>query len=213
MKKRILLLPFAIGMLWFLTGCPSPGLKCNDPYPKKLIPVQVTFEPARDSLRLGDTLFLKCSIPTKLLPPGESDSINVAQAKEVISALILRELILKDKSLLNASSNFVYLNLQGRIQVDPSKQEFENAWQPLIFRKAPGSYNLEIGLVTRRKGIYDVGIMSGSINGRQGKDDCGIPITISVANPDPHHYYLEEIRFSDPNAIPIPNIHYLFKVF
>jgi hypothetical protein len=55
--------------------------------------------------------------------------------------------------------------------------------------------------------------MSGSISVRQGKDDCGVPLSMTVANVDPHHYYLKKVLFGDPNGVDIPNIHYLFKVY
>jgi hypothetical protein len=208
-KNRLILWLAFLPLLGVLGGCPSIGDECDGPNPDQVL-AQAFFSPGTDSLRLGDTLYLRCSVPRKVALAGTTDSLDLSGARGASAALILREIIMADKSLANASASFGYVNLMGSILVDLSKQR-ENAFQPLTFGAGPGRLELEIGLVTKKRGIYDLGVMSGGINGLSGKEECGVALGITVGNPDPHYHYLAPLRGGSVEGI--PNIHFVFKVY
>jgi len=104
------------------------------------------FFPEKDSVQVGDTLYLSCVIKKSDLPD------NLKQEENLGGNLIISDIDSFQSAHRGAVANFNFINIQGSLYTDP-KLNPDNVKQ-IRFVQVDTSYNLLVGLVTLKSGSY-----------------------------------------------------------
>jgi hypothetical protein len=200
---------FIIAAALILTGCPTPV--CLNPNPTYSFAVTAHFTPERDSIRVGDTLYLVSEFPSTMIPVGGDQPVDYSNSTGIGNNLGIRKLE-PSRVITGAVFDFDYISIDGEIYNSRDIPSPERV-QQLRYGEKSGMYRLKIGMIPKAKGIYSLAIgFSGLSNGRKSGDKCtkaSFPTT--VANEDPHLHYLS--THTDTPSEELPPIHYLFKVY
>ncbi|HTJ47833.1 MAG TPA: hypothetical protein VL443_00155 [Cyclobacteriaceae bacterium] len=192
----------AIVML-VVTGCPS---NCGSSLDAKYsFSATSQFSPATDSIKFGDTLYLSSSIPFKLIDGNTKTEINYKDGSEIGSVLGIAELVKGENLPQDAVDKFDYTEVKGKIYNDKSIPN-PNGTQQLTYQKNSDGYELLVGLIPKKKGIYVLGVR----NGLSSTNKCqSASFDITVSNADVHSYY-----YYNTLGIPLEGQHgYCFKVY
>lgn len=194
-------------LLLTLTGCPSVCTETTYSFA-----VTAAFSPQNDSIQVGDTLFLTSTFPSKLpdrLSGKEVDYVNASN----LGTSIFVDLLPDNKSaLVDAVSNFDYVSRKGRIYTDPTVPSPTRVSQ-LQYQQIATNYELSVGFIARKKGIYCLTVSSGYSTGKINTDCDKASFDISLVNTDQHLQYLS--RYLNTSTVPDYNARgsYCFKVY
>jgi hypothetical protein len=192
-----------------LTGCPTP--MCLNPNPSYSFEVTAEFTPEKDSIRVGDTLYLVSEFPSTMIPAGSTQPVDYSRSTGISNILNVNKLE-PNRVIADAVFDFDYINIDGEIY-NSRDIPSPNRVQQLRYEEKSGMYRLKVGLIPKAKGIYSLATgFSGLSNGRKSGDKCtkaSFPTT--VTNEDPHLHYLSTHTDTPPEEL--PPIHYLFKVY
>lgn len=148
----------------------------------------VTVTPDNDSIRVGDTLWLKSVIPTRLTElyvNGDSSTINFSGASNVATDFHLNVAIRSD-TLIGGIDSFEYLPVKGHIKANSL---IPHAGKTVSYIEDGGSYQFVCGLIAMKKGIYALSY----IDIYQAHIKCLFAsIQVIMDNPDNHIYYLAD---------------------
>lgn len=173
-------------LISLLTACPSV---CPDAVYS--FEVTATYSPEKDSIQVGDTLYLTSSFPTKL-PAGNSNQL-IDYSNAVIGGNVFFDEIPMDKSSLKSAVNsFLIFSTKGQIYTDTSVPSPERIKQTR-YQQTGTTYELLFGFVPRKKGLFCLTLSSGYSTGKpnDGCDSAGF--SISLTNTDQHLHYLTDI--------------------
>lgn len=200
---------FIIAACLILTGCPTP--MCLNPNPTYSFEVTAHFTPEKDSIRVGDTLYLVSEFPSTMIPVGADQPVDYSSSTGIGNVLKINKLE-PNRVISDAVFDFDYISIDGEIYNSRGIPSPDRV-QQLRYEEKSGMYMLKIGMIPKAKGIYSLAIgFSGLSNGRKSGDKCtkaSFPTT--VANEDPHLHYLS--THTDTPLEELPPIHYLFKVY
>lgn len=194
-------------LLLTLTGCPSVCTETTYSFA-----VTATFSPQKDSIQVGDTLFLTSTFPNKLTDRLSGKEINYANATNLGTSIFV-DLLPGDKSaLVDAVSSFDYVSKKGRIYTDPTVPSPTRVSQ-LQYQQIATNYELSIGFIARKKGVYCLTVSNGFSVGRINTDCDKASFDIELANTDQHLQYLS--RYLNTSTVPDYNARgsYCFKVY
>jgi hypothetical protein len=192
-----------------LTRCPTP--MCLNPNPTYSFEVTAEFTPEKDSIRVGDTLYLVSEFPSIMIPVGGDQPVDYSNSTGIGNTLGINKLE-PNRVISDAVYNFDYISIDGEIYNSRDIPSPDRV-QQLRYVEKSGMYRLKVGLIPKAKGIYSLGIgFSGLSNGRKSGDKCTkASFPTSVTNEDPHLHYLS--THTDTPLEELPPIHYLFKVY
>lgn len=180
-----------VALTIILTSCPSPCIEAVYNFR-----VQVAITPALDSVKVGDTLFLKSSFPTTLFDYQTKIQVDYSNARAIGGTLGLSDLFKIDTLGSNSDSStikyFEYANIQGRIY---NSKDVPIHWRvnQTEYVERNGQYQLLIGIIPQKRGIYGLGVSDALSNGREGVKNCEkANFEVAVTNPDKHLYLYEQ---------------------
>jgi hypothetical protein len=104
------------------------------------------FYPEKDSMRVGDTLFLSCIIIKSDLPD------HVTHAENLGGNLIISSIDSFLVSSRGAVAQFDYVNLEGSLYT--LNNTSPGNVKQVQYLETDSSFNLKVGLVTLRSGLY-----------------------------------------------------------
>ena len=147
-----------------------------------------------DSINIGDTIYLVSTFPTKLLDQNSGREINYINAISLGSDLRIGKLEDNNPVPIDAVAEFNYFSLKGRIYNDKSIPS-PNGVQQLTYQEMDSNYELKIGMIPLKKGIYAVGVGNGISAGRKTYKSCEkAAFDISLNNTSQHIYYYQRWR-------------------
>ena len=161
--------------------------------------------PDKDSIRIGDTIWIEINTPTQLKDIQSGRIINYSEAENLGSGISLAELIEKD-SIKDAANDFSYILKKG-ISVD---NPLINKVREFVFVEENNAFLFKIGVVPKKRGIYKM-FVSNAANVYRKNDKCTkASFEINFENTNQHLYF---------NKIVLPYYNlpqgggvYLFKV-
>jgi hypothetical protein len=171
-----------------------------------------SFYPVLDSIKIGDTIFFSCEIPTKLgyisNNAGDSAFYDFSGASNVRTDLNISAFPVKD-FITSAIDSFIYV--PGFGSFTPNTIQGSGA-QVITFQELSDKYMFSIGMIAQKKGIYGIAI----IDIFQAEKKClDIAVGITLDKNIDQHFYLVQNLYNDGRPIePIDQTHsYWFKVY
>jgi hypothetical protein len=144
MKKVIIL----IGLAYFIVincGCPKPCIEANYSFA-----VNSQIIPDKDSVHVGDTIFLSSSFSDKLLDQSSGIVIDYSDAVDIGSAVSVIKLNIGDTVATDAVFDFNYLSINGKVYNDRSIPRPDGV-QQLTYQEAGGKLYFEGRINTKTK--------------------------------------------------------------
>lgn len=148
------------------SGCPKSCIEANYAF---LVNAQVS--PDRDSINVGDTIYITSSFPAKLIDQGTGAEINYTGAKKIGSTLGVGKLKMGSAIPVDAVFDFSYIAIKGNVYNDRGIAS-PDAVQQLTYQDSNNTYELKVGLIAKVKGTYALGIGNGLSVGRSGVKNC-----------------------------------------
>ncbi|MEJ7693185.1 hypothetical protein [Daejeonella sp.] len=148
------------------SGCPKSCIEANYSFS-----VNAQVGPDRDSINVGDTIYITSSFPAKLIDQGTGAEINYTGAKKIGSTLGVGKLKLGSAIPVDAVFDFSYISIKGNVYNDRGIAS-PDAVQQLIYQDSNNTYELKVGLIAKVKGTYALGIGNGLSVGRSGVKNC-----------------------------------------
>ncbi len=158
----------------------------------------------KESFNLGDTLFL--TITCLVLQKNNNVGQNIAfkKAANLGTSIGFGELI--QPEVKEAANDFNFILLKGRVANNLNT----NAIREYIFSENDFSYNLTLGIIPKKRGIFSIGL-SNANNVYRVDDKCTkANYRIFFDATEQHSYLLKQVLGVEPPAP--PNGTYFFKV-
>lgn len=175
-----------VTLIFLQTGCPSP-LGCPNVVHQFAVTAQ--FTPQRDSVRVGDTLYLSSSFPTTLIDVRSGEQVAYSNAKDMGSSIFVKEIPANKSSLNGAVDSFSFTAIKGRIYNDITVPVPEGVNQ-LSYQQSGANYELLVSIAPRRKGVFCLVTGNGLSNGRPNMSCDKAAFDIRLINTNQHLYYL-----------------------
>ncbi len=190
------------------SGCPKPCVESSYSFA-----VSSQINPDIDSVRVGDTVFLSSSFSNRLTNQSTGMTIDYSGASDIESTLSIAELIPGDSIPKGSVYDFKYASLIGIIYNSTSIPSPETV-QQLKYQEAGNNYQLKIGLIPQRKGVFALGIGNGLSNARAKSGKCEkASFDFTLANTSQHIYFFKSWR-PGYNLSPSDTLKlYCFKVY
>lgn len=185
-KSQINTTLLGVVLILCLTSCPGPRV-CPDATYRFV--VTATFTPERDSIRMGDTLYLSSSFSTKLLDVNSGREVDYSNATKVGSILFVQEIPQDKLPIKDAAGIFKYVNKKGIIYSDATVPNVERAKQ-LTYQQSLNNYELLVGVVAQKKGVFCITIGDGFSVGRPSNGCDKASFDIRLTNTNQHLSYL-----------------------
>lgn len=183
MKKLILIL----SVIQFFAGCHKP---CDEP--NYTFNVSDFFTPEKDSIRIGDTLWLQSSILKLQKDINTQKEISFSNAENLGTTLIISDVGKFRNSLRGAVDSFSFFKINGNI-FTASNTDI-NGVKQITYKETTASYELKVGLVALKAGIYIFTVTDNPSVFRKGKTKCGLgAFEILNQNPNKHLYLFEDL--------------------
>ena len=176
---------FIFGILYLAglgeSSCVKP---CHEP--DYNFSITDSFFPEKDSINVGDTLFLICVIPKMETDTSTKIIINFSNLGNLGNDLVISD-ISKFNVQRNAADSFSYFDVHGKIYSDQY-----NAKQ-LSWEETDSTYSLKVGLIALRPGLYILTLPDAPGIYRKGHIKCGIGnFEILNSNVNKHLYLFED---------------------
>ena len=173
-------------------GCPKFHV-CSDSIRYQFsVDTAISIYPDKDSIHIGDTIWIEMHVPTNLFDSYSSKYIDFSKAVNFGEDIVVG--ILTGGSILNpgtadASDSVSYILVNGR-NAGISKTGVRN----YFFDESNGIYFLKVGIVPKNIGKYYLGF--GSPTGVYKKNDycTKAAFNLFISNTNQHLYYYQENR-------------------
>ncbi len=180
---KIIIFIIAVG---FFNCCRKP---CN--LPNYTFSVNDSFSPEKDSINIGDTLWLTCTISKTQIDINTQANINFDNAENLGSNLVISD-ISRFNLERGAVDSFNYIQQYGNISTDPTSNP--QGVKQLRFEESSDSYLLKVGLIAKKEGNYILTVPDNPYVFRRGMAKCGTAdFKILNVNINKHLYLFENI--------------------
>jgi hypothetical protein len=196
-----------ISITLFSSGCHKTCLPGN----YVLYGGSASINPDQDSIRVGDTLWLICSVPLvlKYISATSADSSNydITGAQNFATDFQITS-PLGVGTQAGAISLFSYIKGLGSFQNEPFDTSERKTF---YFQEQNGKYVFSVGIIAKTKGIYCLSI----IDILFAKKSCdNLSVSILMDNSEDHLYYLQDIYYGGGPIDYMTATHsYCFKVY
>lgn len=184
-----------------ISGCHKP---CNEP--DYDFSVFESFSPERDSMNIGDTLYLNCEIPKMEKDNNTGQVINFSNLGNLGDNLVISDISKFHDAKREAADSFSYINIYGKIYSD------NNGAKQLQFIETDSSYRLKVGFILLKAGSYVFTIPDATGVYRNGHVKCGVGNYAVLNSNGNKHFYLFEDLWGPIISIYDKNRSYCIKV-
>lgn len=162
------------------------------------------FYPEKDSIQVGDTLWLTCTISKN------QRLVYFSGAENLGGNLIISNIDSFGNSSRGAVEKFTYFNVAGSVYSVPNLNPKND--KQVSYLETDSAYNLNVGIIALKKGIYIFSFSDDPGVYRTGSPSCGVANFLFVnANKNKHLYLFEDLHGKLGEN---DNLHsYCFKVY
>lgn len=182
--KYILLLSFIFS---YLIGCHKPCKESDH-----LFTIDFNFTDGKDSINIGDTIWLSCETSTTMFDKNTQTEIDFRNAENIASALTIAD-VAKFRSLQRgAIDSFSFIKVIGDIFTD---QKLDPAGtKQIVFLESDSKYQFKTGIIAQKKGTYIFSIADITTVFIKNKGKCGkASFEVKIANTNKHLYLFENM--------------------
>jgi hypothetical protein len=162
--------------------------------------------PDKDSINVGDTIWLEVNEPTTLKDALSGRVIDYSGVVNLGTAISFAKLIAVSQTNDQVAANFKFILLQGNEIARPDTAKYRE----FNFRELNGFYKFQLAIIPKETGVFKM-FVSSAANVYRKNDKCtkaGFTINFKETN---QHFYFNEVSFpgiilSGKNGV------YLFKV-
>lgn len=167
----------------YIGGCTKP---CHEP--DYDFSVYESFSPEKDSMNVGDTLYLNWEILKMQKDKNTGTLINFSNLGNLGDNLVISDITKFHDAKREAADSFSYINIYGKIYSDNyGAKQFQ-------FMETDSSYLLKVGLIPLKAGLYVFTIPDATGIYRNGHVKCGIgDYAVLNANVNKHLYLFENL--------------------
>ncbi|MEO6358136.1 MAG: hypothetical protein ABIU77_04410 [Ferruginibacter sp.] len=181
--KKVLTGILIVGIILSNYGCPKPCVEANYSFA-----VTANFTPDMDSVKIGDTIFLTSSFPTTLQETQISKLIDYSDASDIGNTISVSQLLPTDSLAKDAVFDFNYVSIIGKIYNDRNIPRPDGVNQ-LTYSQVGNNYELKIGIIPKKSGVYGLGLGNALSNGRKKGSSCEkASFNTTVVNTNQHFY-------------------------
>lgn len=199
-------------LIALLTGCPGV---CPDAVHS--FAITSSFTPQKDSIKVGDTLYLSSAFPAQLKDVRSGQQVDYKGASNIGSDIFFDELPI-DKlplenpanSLIYAVDGFSFVAIKGRVYTDATAGP--KRVKQLTYQQLGANYELLIGIIPNRKGVFCLTLGNGFSGSRPNQGCDKAAFDIRVTNTNQHLYFLEKYFSTSVEPYRIQK-GYCFKVY
>lgn len=202
-KISTLLFPILLGMLNLHFNC-NKKLDCREAVYN--FEMGIRAYPDRDSIRVGDTVWLEVNEPTTQTDVQTGRTIDYSGAANLGSALGFQALSDVDNQFtIDAVQQFDFVLTQG---IDVANRS-PTLYREYFFVEDNGRYILRLGVIPKQEGVFSI-VFSNAANVYRNNDRCTkANYTLNFKNTD-QHYYLNPNFQGGPTPV---GGDYYFKVY
>ncbi len=175
-----------------INGCGKLGLGCADT--KFTFQTSIRAYPDKDSIRVGDTVWLESNIPVSLNDISTKNLIDYSGASNLGTVISLDRFTggsISDPGTTYAANEFKYVLLKGKIV---ENNILPDRIKEYLFIEANNQYSLKVGIVAQKKGVYILGV-DNSKNVFRSTDKCTkASYFINFINTKQHLYLYQNNR-------------------
>ena len=170
-----------------LTGCDPPE------GPSYAFSVTASLSPSRDTVSIGDTLYLTSSFPTKLTDNRTGKIVDYSNSVDLSSSIGFADFTKFGTTTDSTTTKYMhYVKLEGDVYNDKTMPLYWNG-NRVRYEENDGYYKLKIGMIPQKKGMYIFSIGDPFSNGQAGHSGRSASFTISLVNTEQHLHYYEDI--------------------
>ncbi len=210
-KNLTLVILITIGVVSINSTCTKDGvLGCaNSVYSFK---TGVQAYPDKDSILVGDTIWLEVNIPTKLIDVSTNTLVDFSDAANFGSAISFDMFIggsISNPGISFAANNFNFFLSKGNAVINGSTERIRE----YLFIQSNNTYTFKLGIIPKRKGVFGIGF-GNAANVYRKSDKCSkAGYEIDFENTIQHLYLYQNNRPGyDINNYENKHL-YCFKVF
>lgn len=176
-----------ICIIQFFASCHKP---CNEP--NYTFNVSESFLPEKDSIGIGDTLWLLSSIPKLQTDVGTQKEIDFSNAENLGSNLIISDINKFTTPSRGAVDSFNFFKINGDIFTIANTDA--DGVKQLSYEETAISYELKVGMIALKAGKYIFTVPDNPSVFRGGKTKCGLGnFQILNQNINKHLYLFEDL--------------------
>lgn len=184
--KKLFTVTILLIIILINSGCPKP---CNEA--SLSFNITCSMVPDKDSVHIGDTVFITSSFSTMLVDQLSGQTINYNYGTDIGSTLSIGQLIKSDSVPVGAVNKFKYYKIFGSLYTANTPNP--ETVQQLTIQRVNDLYQLKIGIIPQDTGVYALGVGDGLSS--NGKNDCGkAAFSITFSNIAQHIYYYQNWR-------------------
>lgn len=179
-----------VAVAFSLTGCPSPCIEAVYDFQ-----ITASVRPSKDSVAVGDTIYLESYFPSKLIDTQSKVLVDYANAKSISGNIGFNDLSrINSTGTQNDSSTtkyFQYISFEGSIY---NSRDIPIYWavNQTRYEEKNSQYKLKLAIIPLKKGTYMLILGNALSNGRNGSKNCEkASFAINFSNTDQHLYYYE----------------------
>ena len=182
-------------LLITLSQCTSCDPLAGDNGPVYNFFISVSISPSSDTINVGDTLYFISTFPSHLTDAKTGKIINYSNSQPIVSSIGFNDFT-KFGTLTDSctTKDFLYFPIEGDVYNDKTLPVYWNSNQ-IRFEEKNENYNLKIGIIPSRKGMYYFGISDPYSNGLIGTKDYNVNSAnffITFAHTNQHLHYFED---------------------
>ena len=189
----------AASLLFYNFSCAK---KCTETTYSFNLPVKAY--PDRDSINIGDTLWLEVN-QSVILKNNDGIMIDYGGAANLGSVIDFQKIDTVNKIFIEAANKFEYKLEKGK------ELQRTSLYIEYNFAEANQSYVFKLAIVPGEKGIYRIGVGSSNNTYRKSDKCTKANFLINFKETISHDYYIRLVNPSAPINIPVTN-NYFFKV-
>lgn len=150
--------------------------------------------PDKDSINVGDTIWIEITTPTSLIDITSNKIINYSGALNFDNSFSFGKFTgdgsFSDPGAIYSANDFITNAVEGHRVDNPATEGFRE----FSFLENNNLYKLKVAIIPKKIGIYAIGISDG-VNVNRESDKCTKSnFSVSIENTNQHFYFLENNR-------------------
>jgi hypothetical protein len=171
--------------LFFLVGCRKP---CREP--DRLFSINSNFLDEKESINVGDTLWLSCETSTTMTDKNRQTNIDFRNAENMATALHVADVAKFSSLQRGAIDSFGFIKITGDIYTDENLDPAGT--KQIFFLEADSKYQFKVGIIAKKTGTYIFSIADIPTVFIKNKGKCGKASVEILNNNNNKHLYLFE---------------------